>query len=491
MRAGFIAVAASSSGGPGTPGYVENVVGTTGVGQISVSWAAPLSNGGSAITDYTVEYSSDGGSSWTTFTDGVSTSTSATVTGLANSTTYILRVQAINAIGAGPYTLSDPVSTPTTPGAPTSVSGTQNGVTTSTVSWTAPASNGGSNINGYRVEYAISPYSSYTVFSADTGNTNTSILVTGLTDGGSYKFRITAKNLVGFGPTSAESGVVVTNVVPAAPTIGTMTLSTTSTVDSLAWTAPTSNGGSAITEYVYQTTTNDGSTFSGAISTGSTAVSRNFDPGYTNVITKVRVAAVNSLGTGPYSAVSAVGFGGWSSESASIANPTLCPLPTCTCPACPSCDGGCDGCGTRTVTGSPGTSTGTRGTSSRTCYRWARGAQATGYIYDQNSTNACSSSYSACTEGECSACTADTCGCSACSGSWGSVYPFGSVVQLNDGRYVNFSIWGPYYSDSAGNGTQFCAGGSGFTGPSDVQQCSVTSAYRAVAPDVCIIPSCC
>jgi hypothetical protein len=79
---------------PGTDGYA------------AVSWTAPASNGGSAITDYTVQYSSNSGSSWTTFSDGTSASTSATVTGLTLNTAYIFRVAAVNALGAGSY--SDP-----------------------------------------------------------------------------------------------------------------------------------------------------------------------------------------------------------------------------------------------------------------------------------------------------------------------------------------------------------------------------------------------
>jgi large repetitive protein len=79
---------------PGTDGYAL------------VSWTAPASNGGSAITDYTVQYSSNSGSSWTTFSDGTSASTSATVTGLTLNTAYIFRVAAVNALGTGSY--SDP-----------------------------------------------------------------------------------------------------------------------------------------------------------------------------------------------------------------------------------------------------------------------------------------------------------------------------------------------------------------------------------------------
>ena len=66
-----------------------------------MTWTAPSFNGGSALTDYTVEYSSDSGSTWTTFTDGTSTTASTTVTGLSHSTTYTFRVSAVNAAGTG------------------------------------------------------------------------------------------------------------------------------------------------------------------------------------------------------------------------------------------------------------------------------------------------------------------------------------------------------------------------------------------------------
>ena len=85
---------------PGTDGYAL------------VSWTAPASNGGSAITDYAVQYSSNSGSSWTTFSDGTSTSTSATVTGLTIDTAYIFRVAAVNAIGTGSYSTASASFTP-------------------------------------------------------------------------------------------------------------------------------------------------------------------------------------------------------------------------------------------------------------------------------------------------------------------------------------------------------------------------------------------
>ena len=80
--------------------------------QATVSWTAPVDNGGYAITDYAVQYSSNGGTSWTTFADGTSTATTATVTGLTNDTAYVFRVAAINGAGTGPYSSATSSVTP-------------------------------------------------------------------------------------------------------------------------------------------------------------------------------------------------------------------------------------------------------------------------------------------------------------------------------------------------------------------------------------------
>jgi hypothetical protein len=86
------------------PNAPTNLSATAGNQQVSLSWTAPLRNGGASITDYAVQYSSDNGNTWTTFSDGTSSSTSATVTGLTNATAYKFRVAAINSAGTGQYT---------------------------------------------------------------------------------------------------------------------------------------------------------------------------------------------------------------------------------------------------------------------------------------------------------------------------------------------------------------------------------------------------
>jgi hypothetical protein len=375
-------------GGGTTPGAPTSVVSTKGNGQISVAFTAPSFDGGLPITTYQYALSTDSYATWTTRSAGT-TASPLVITGLTNGTSYGVKIRAVNSLGNGVASDAATAVIPSTvPGTPTSVSGTANGVTSSTVTWTAPANNGGAAVTGYKVEYALSPYSSYTVFNANTGTTATSISVTGLNNGGSYKFRVSATNLNGFGTTSAESGVVVTNIVPGAPTIGTMTRGTGgSTTDTLAWTAPTANGGSAITGYVYALSSDSYAT--ATATTVFPGVSQSFNPGYTSTTTTVKIAAVNSLGTGPYSAASAVGFGGWALGAASD-NTASCPSVSCSCAACD--------CG-------PSTGTNSTQTKTRNCYTWTRSGNDASPVYNSNGTTACTSAYSACSGGSCVSCS--------------------------------------------------------------------------------------
>jgi titin len=76
---------------------------------ILISWSAPTSNGGAAISDYVIEYSGSTNGPWTAFPHTASTATSITVTGLSGlPATYVFRVAAVNAAGTGT------ASTPTT-----------------------------------------------------------------------------------------------------------------------------------------------------------------------------------------------------------------------------------------------------------------------------------------------------------------------------------------------------------------------------------------
>jgi hypothetical protein len=105
-----VPTAAFPDAGPvGVPTSVSASGGNT---QVSLSWTAPVYTGGSSITDYSIQYSSDSGTTWTSFSHSASTSTTATITGLTNGTAYVFRVAAVNGSGTGSYTAATSSVTP-------------------------------------------------------------------------------------------------------------------------------------------------------------------------------------------------------------------------------------------------------------------------------------------------------------------------------------------------------------------------------------------
>ena len=275
-----------------TPPTIAPGGGSLNVGnsQLGVNWTAPTDDGGAAIDNYLVEYRVSGGS-WTTF--GTTASTSATITGLTNGTSYEVRVSAHNVNGYGP-TASVGTATPiTTATAVVALSASvANGQ--SVVSWDAPASNGGSIITGHKVEYSIDG-TSWTQASASTMSPYT---LTGLTNGTSYQVRVTPINGAGNGASAIAS--VVPGAAPTAPQNVAATSERNKSV--VTWTAPTSDNGYPITSYVVEYST-DGATWTSA---STNATSPYALTGLTNGIAyQVRVSAVNGVGTSGTSTASA------------------------------------------------------------------------------------------------------------------------------------------------------------------------------------------
>jgi hypothetical protein len=71
----------------------------SGIAQVNLSWATAGLNGGSAITDYIVEYATSSGGTFRVYNDGVHAGTSASVNGLPGGNTYYFRVKAVNSDG--------------------------------------------------------------------------------------------------------------------------------------------------------------------------------------------------------------------------------------------------------------------------------------------------------------------------------------------------------------------------------------------------------
>jgi len=75
------------------------LVSTPSNNSVALTWNAPSTDGGAAITDYIVEYAIANTTTWLTFADGTSTVTTATVTGLNNDVLHYFRVRAVNSAG--------------------------------------------------------------------------------------------------------------------------------------------------------------------------------------------------------------------------------------------------------------------------------------------------------------------------------------------------------------------------------------------------------
>ena len=304
--------AASGQSNAVTPATVPGAptIGTATFGNASatVTWTAPASNGGAAITGYVVTpYKGGFAQATQTFN---SAATTETVTGLTNGSSYTFKVAAINSVGTGAQSAASNSVTPaTTPSAPT-ITAAVPANTTVAITWTAPASNGGSAITGY----VVTPYIGGTAQAAQTfNNTATTETATGLTNGTAYTFTVAAINAIGTGAQSAASASVTPATTPGAPTIGTATPGVGSAI--VTWTAPASNGGSAITGYkvtpykagVAQTA----QTFNSAATTETVTGLAN------NTAYTFTVAAINVMGTGPAS-----------TQSNSVTTPTTPGTPT-------------------------------------------------------------------------------------------------------------------------------------------------------------------
>ncbi|MGG1517866.1 fibronectin type III domain-containing protein [Paenibacillus oryzisoli] len=213
-------------------GAPTNVTAEWGNSQATVSFDPPADNGGSAVTQYTVTVS-PGGRTVT------GSSSPITVTDLTNGTSYTFTVTATNAVGSSSASGSSSAVTPATvPQVPTNVVAAR-GDGQATVSFDAPADNGGSAVTSYTV--TASPGGRTAAGSASP------ITVTGLTNGTTYTFTVAATNVAGSSEVSTPTAEITPAAVPSVPT--GVTVEEGEGEVTVRFTTPSSDGGSTITGY--------------------------------------------------------------------------------------------------------------------------------------------------------------------------------------------------------------------------------------------------
>ena len=137
------------------------------------------------------------GSTWDAVDTGVANTSN--ISGLTNGTPYVFRNKAQNLTGYSNWAVST-FTTATTPSEPTNVTAVaMDGL--ATVSWTAPANDGGVPITLYRVTSTPS--------GASCSTSGLQCDVSNLVNGASYTFEVTAENAIGESATSASSSPVI------------------------------------------------------------------------------------------------------------------------------------------------------------------------------------------------------------------------------------------------------------------------------------------
>ncbi|HUG31166.1 MAG TPA: fibronectin type III domain-containing protein [Candidatus Limnocylindria bacterium] len=193
-------IAPASTPPPTAPGAPSGLSATSGNSQISLSWSAPVSDGGSPITGYRIYRSTSTGTE--TFTGVSVTSTRYTDSAGSYGTTYYYRVSAVNSVGEGPLSNESSAKFVSSPSAPLNLKAAPHKSRGIVLSWSAPSSNGGSAITGYRIYRSTS--SGAAVFLVAVGTVST-YRDTATARGIPYYYVVTAVNAVGESPRSSES----------------------------------------------------------------------------------------------------------------------------------------------------------------------------------------------------------------------------------------------------------------------------------------------
>ena len=261
-----------------TPGDPTAVAVSNGVEQLTVSWGAPVDNGGAPVTGYIVT-AQPGGATCQTAADV----RACVLSELDNGTQYAVSVQAINAAGEG--SASDQVN-----GTPRTIPDSPDGIVaapdnrSALVSWQEPPVDGGAPITSYRVT---------TEPAGGTCTTSeTSCTVTSLTNGRSYVFLVSARNEAGWSELGQSESTLVA-IVPSQPK--SVVATGKDGAITITWQKPIVDGGSAVTQYTVYAAEEPVCTWrSGAMNCTASGL-------INGASYEITVTATNALGEGPTS----------------------------------------------------------------------------------------------------------------------------------------------------------------------------------------------
>ena len=180
------------------------------------------------------------------------------------------------------------------------------------LSWTAPVSNGGSEITGYQVQVSEDGGTTFTDLPTTSDAATLTYEHTGLSAGTERHYQVAAINSIGTGAYSSPVPATThdVSVAPAEPT-SLMATAVSETEIDLSWAAPTNDGGSALTGYTLQYNKAGGTAFGESV-TGIAANATSYSHVSLDAGTEYtyRLVAINALGdSGPSNEISATTHG--------------------------------------------------------------------------------------------------------------------------------------------------------------------------------------
>ena len=254
---------------------------------MTISWAEPANDGGAAITGYRIyRGTTSGGETLLLTVPRMTTYTDETT---VDGTTYYFQVAAVNSAGEGPRSGELSAMPATVPGAPTITSATA-GNGTVALAWSAPTSGG-------------APITNYSVFrgTASGGETLLTTLGnvggwtdTGLVNGTTYFYKVSASNFKGEGSRSGETSATpkATGIVPGSPS-NVAVKPNDATGILLSWRAPNSGSMPIVGYKIYRGTVSKGETFLATVGNVVTFTDTNVRNGTTYYY---QITAVNGVG---------------------------------------------------------------------------------------------------------------------------------------------------------------------------------------------------
>ena len=263
------------------PTAPQNLTVTVGNQMVTLAWMAPMNNGGADVTGY--EYEMDGDDNWMS----VGLMMTREVTDLRNGQQYAFRVRAVNSAGAGePSTSMTGIPEAQPPSMPLGLT-SMPGDGQVTLSWTAPADDGGSAVLRYEYNYS----GSWMPATVDTTAATITTTVTGLTNGQSYTFQVRAVNAAGAGDSAS---VMARPASPAPGMLQNLTAIPGDTQVTLAWEAPATGGPATGYHYRVSSSGVTGSWVPTSSMTTHTVIGLTNGTEYT-----FEVRGVNATGNGP------------------------------------------------------------------------------------------------------------------------------------------------------------------------------------------------